>query len=63
MKKLFFILMFCLIFLFNHNQLLAGKLKVTIGTKENVNNSNFKKHILLEVVFGVWKSPLIRLME
>ena len=35
--------MFCLIFLFNHNQLLAGKLKVTIGTKENVNNSNFKK--------------------
>ena len=43
MKKLFFILMFCLIFLFNHNQLLAGNLKVTIGAKENVNNSNFKK--------------------
>ena len=43
LKKLFFILMFCLIFLFNHNQLLAGKLKVTIGAKENVNDSNFKK--------------------
>ena len=43
MKKLFFILLFCLIFLSNHNQLLAGKLKVTIGEKENVNNYNFKK--------------------